>query len=138
MPHRCSNSWAWWRVAFRALKPSKNTQLVIHADLKYMNPDGSMCHVSVRRLTIDLDLNKDTIVASDVLRADISSQSKNTETPDPNQLNERLRTWLESSKHVQKYLHDPQALASLTPLGWRFPGYEGVIRQWCANLRKNG
>ena len=228
MPHKCSDSFAWYRVVLSALKPSKNTQLVLCAHLKYMNRDGTRCRVSVRRLAVDLSLNKDTIAAcrkhaieegwlivggslrstyrefypaipdrivakypellsdqagqllsglarqqimyptaaqpseetsmrvrngppisptgsdkspiplltSEDLRADIRLLAKSMECPDLNQMNERLRSWLESSQNVQKYQHDPQALALLTPLAWRFPGYEGVIRQWCANLGK--
>lgn len=226
MPHRCSKSFAWWRVVFSALKPSATMQVVLSAHLKYMKRDGTGCRVSVRRLAVDLRLNKDTIAAyrkqaidegwlivggslrsayrefypalpdrlvaqyprllsdqdtllselagqlmhptaahpsegtgtrvrngglvsptgsdkslislstSEDLRAQIRSQVKNMDGRDPKEIHERLRNWLGSSPNVQKYLHDPQSLASLTPLGWRFPGYEEVIRQWCADRRK--
>lgn len=137
MAHTCRNSLALC-VVLSGFKPSRNVGLVLSADLKYMNQDGARCRVSVRRLAVDLDLSKDTIAATEDLGADICSQTKNMEGPDLNQLNERLWRWLESSHHVQKYLHDPGTVALMTPLRLRFTGYEGVIRQWCANLRKHG
>ena len=137
MPHKCRNSSALC-VVLSGFKPSKNMRLVLSADLKYMNQDGARCRVSVRLLGADLDSSKDTIATSEDLGADVYSQTKNMEGSDLNQLNERLWTWLESSHHVQKYLHDPEALALMTPLRFRFAGYEGDIRQWCANLRKHG
>jgi hypothetical protein len=136
MPHKFSNSLAWWRVVLSALKPSQNMQLVLSAHLKYVNQDGARCRVSLRRLAVDLDSNEDTIVTSEDFGADICSQTKSMEGSEPNHLNERLRTWLESSQHVQKYQHDPEALALMTPLRFRFAGYEGLIRQWCSNLKK--
>jgi hypothetical protein len=77
-----------------------------------------------------------SLLTSEDLRAGICSQIKSMEGPDLNQKNERLRRWLEFSQNVLKYRHDPHALALLTPIGWRFRGYEEVIRQWCADRCK--
>ncbi len=40
-----------------------------------------------------------------------------------------LQSWLLNDKMAQKYTHDADTLARLTPLEWRFPGYEEFIQQ---------
>jgi hypothetical protein len=224
MPHRCTDSFAWWRVVLSALGPASTTRFVLCAHFKFMKGDGTSCYPTVRRLAVDTDLNKDTIAAhrkhaidegwlivsgsaksayrefypalpdgivakypelltdqagqllselarqsmhptadqsseeagmrvrnalltspsnsdksrlslltSGDLRADKFSQVKNIGERSHDEMCERLRNWLESSQGVQKYQHDPDALARLTPLSCRLPGYEKVIHQWCAN-----
>jgi hypothetical protein len=41
----------------------------------------------------------------------------------------RLREWLAKNPRISEYRHDPDALARMTPLEYRFPGYENVIRR---------
>jgi hypothetical protein len=41
----------------------------------------------------------------------------------------RLREWLARDPRISEYRHDPDALARMTPLQYRFPGYENVIRR---------
>jgi hypothetical protein len=77
-----------------------------------------------------------SLLTPEDLSADSRSQAKNIEERGLNELHERLRRWFVFDGNVQKYQHDPDALVRLTPPGCRFPGYEDVIRQWCANHGK--
>lgn len=227
MPHRCTDSWAWWRIVMSAVGPPSTTRSVLSAHFKFMNGDGTRCYPTVRRLAVDARLNKDTVafhrkyaidegwlivsvptrsefrefypalpdelvakypellsnqagrllselarqamrktsgqssevtgtrvrsassiglsssdkppislLTSEDLRVDMRFQVKKIKERSPAEMHERLRSWLESNQNVQKYQHDPDALARLTPLNCRLPGYENVIHQWCANRCK--
>ena len=72
-----------------------------------------------------------SLLTSGDLRADKCSQVKNMGERSHDEARERLRSWLRFDENVQKYQHDADSLARLTPLGCRFPGYEEVIREWC-------
>jgi len=41
----------------------------------------------------------------------------------------RLREWLARDPRIPEYRHDPDALARMTPVAYRFPNYENVIRR---------
>ena len=41
----------------------------------------------------------------------------------------RLREWLARDPRISEYYHDPDALARMTPVAYRFPNYERVIRR---------
>ncbi len=41
----------------------------------------------------------------------------------------RLREWLARNPRISEYRHDPDALARMTPVAYRFPNYESVIRR---------
>lgn len=225
MPHRCTDSFAWWRVVLSALGPPSTTRFVLCAHFKFMKGNGTSCYPTVRRLAVDTGLNKDTIAAhrkhaidegwlivsgsaksayrefypalpegivvkypelltdqagqllselarqsmhptadqssegtgmrvrnvlltspsssdksplslltSGDLKADMCSQAKNMGERSHEEMRQRLRSWLESDENVQKYRHDADSLARLTPLGCRCPGYEEVIREWCVEF----